>query len=319
MKKNKNNRNPAGNIIFLIIALAAFLFFTNSILLQAADDIRVGAISNANKSTIRIGERFNYSTIVSSSHDIEVDMPKADKIGVFEIKDHGIIKKSTMAGYRIRIWYELVVYETGKKTIPGLTINYRFGHSPWHSIKSNAVNIYVQSVFEISKIESDIHPIEKPIGLRFPYTFHIIAGVFSLFVFSYFIIFFIKYRKYVLEKRKRGLAVNLQAYRKLSDRVKLFNAKREFKTADFIGLAGLIRGYLGFNFHIDYKKFTTEEFLHNISRNSDFYVKYGEELSFILRVSDMVKFANYIPEAEECKRALVLAQAVIKNVPPNGL
>jgi hypothetical protein len=176
--------------------------------------------------------------------------------------------------------------------------------------------VYVQSVFERSKIEADIRPIEPPVGLRFPYTFHIIAGVTVLFAIFYLIIFFIRYRNNILEIRKRGPARNLQAYRQLSDKVAFLNAKTEYTVGDFIGLLDLIRKYLGLNFDMDYKKFTTEEFLYGISSHSGFYSQYGEELSFLLRASDMAKFANYIPDTEEYKRAFLFAQSTIRNVPP---
>jgi hypothetical protein len=317
MKKDRNARNPAANIIFLIFALFACLFLAGNLLSQAVDDIRVRAVSNAGKSRVGIGERFIYSTIISSSHDIEVDMPKEDKIGSFEIKDRGVVRQGSLTGHRVKIWHELVVYETGEKVIPALKINYRFGQGQWHSIESNAVNIYVQSVFERSKIEADIRPIEPPVGLRFPYTFHIIAGIPVLFIVFYSAVFFIKYRKRMLEKKRRGPARNLRVYRKLSDKAALLNTKTEFKTYDFTGLSGLIREYLGLNFHMDYTRFTTEEFLSKISSHSDFYVKYGEDLSFLLRASDMVKFANYIPGAEDYKRAFLLTRSIIKDIPPN--
>jgi hypothetical protein len=313
MAEKKNIPRFLSTTIFLIILLSSSLFYIDNLFPQDAKDISVKAVSRASKSKVGIGEIFTYTTIIFSNHDIEIIIPSEDRIGPFEIRDSGIAGDKR----RIQLWYELIIYETGKKIIPALSIGYRTAAGQHGQVKSSAVNIDVQSVFERSKIEADIRPIEGPVGLRFPYTFHISIGVLLFIVAFYLLYFFLKNRKLALEKRKRGPAGNLLAYRKLSDALSALRGKSQPGREDFIMLSERLRGYIGLNFRIAFKELTTEEFLGAVKEKQNFYLKYSEGLSFALRTRDMAKFANYNPRAEEHQRLFVLSEDIRNNVLPD--
>ena len=314
-------RKNAFNLIWRITFLAGIIFFclacSNIVFSFADKNVQVKAVSKVNRDRIGIGERLIYTATIFSGKGVEIDIPETAKFGAFELKDSRIISEKRLSGRRIKVLHELVSYETGKQVVPGLTINYRLGQGDWKQLRSNDVDVYVQSVFERSKIESDIRPIERPIGLKFPYTFHIITGIPLLLAAIYSVRSFIRYRKRILEKRRRGPARNLLVYRQLSNKLAAPGGKTGFSEADFIGLSGIIREYLGLNFGMDSSRFTTEEFIHSIKQYNDFYLKYGEDLSFVLRTCDMVKFANHTPQTEEYKRMFSLAKAIKENILPN--
>ena len=317
MAERKNALNLTRKIIFFACILFFCLPFNNSLFSYTGDNISIKAVSKVSKGKVSIGERLIYTTTIFSDQDVEIDVPETGKFGAFEIRDSGIIREKHLVGNRIKLWYALTVYETGKQIIPGLKINYRLGQDQWKHLQSNNVNIYVRSVFERSKIEADIRPIEPPIGLKFPYTFHIIAGVPLLIAAFYSVGLSIKYGKRILEKKRKGPAQNLLIYRQLSDKLALLAGRTEFNKDDFIRLSGIIREYLGLNFGMNFGRLTTEEFLHSIKRYNDFYIKYGEDLSFVLRTCDMAKFANHTPGLEEYKRIFSLAGEIKKNILPN--
>lgn len=313
MAEKKNIPRFLSRTIFSIILLSSSLFYIDNLFPQDAGGVSVKAVSRAGKSKIGIGEIFIYTTTISSNRDIEIIIPAEDKMEPFEIRDSGMARK----GHRIQLWHELIIYETGKKVIPALSIGYRTADGQQGHVKSNAVDINVQSMFERSKIEADIRPIEGPVGLRFPYTFHIAMGMLLFIVAFYSLYFFLKKRKLILEKRKRGPASNLLAYRKLSDALSTLRGKSQPSREDFIMLSERLRGYIGLNFRIAFKELTTEEFLDTAKEKQNFYLKYSEGLSFALRTCDMVKFANYNPRTEEHQRLFVLSEDIRNNVLPD--
>jgi len=317
MAGRKNTLNPIWHTTFIAGIIFFCLACSDIAFLFADENIQVKAVSKLNRNKIGIGERLIYTTTIFLGKGVEIDIPKAAGFGTFELKDSRMISEERLFGRRIKVLHELVSYETGKQIVPGLKINYRLGKGDWKQLQSNDVDVYVQSVFERSKIESDIRPIERPIGLKFRYTFHIITGIPLLFAAIYSLRFFIRYRKRILEKRRRGPARNILVYRQLSDKLAAPGVKTGFGAADFIVLSGIIREYLGLNLGMDSSRFTTEEFIHSIKQHKDFYPKYGEDLSFVLRTCDMVKFANHIPQTEEYKRIFSLAGAIKENILPN--
>jgi hypothetical protein len=316
MNESKNTRRPGFKKTLFVLLFFTCLFLTYDIFPQDTTDISIKAVSRANKTKIGIGEPFVHNTNIISGHDIVIDLPSEPNIGPFEVRKSGVIRKKHFNGYRIQLWHELITYETGKKTIPALVIEYRLADGQLNYIKSNAVNIYVQSVFERSKIESDIRPIEPPVGVKFPYTFHIIISLVLVLFFIFFLPILIRKRRIMLEKRRRGPADNILAHRKLSYELNALQKKPEFTKEDFVRLSGLLKEYIGFNFNIAFKKLTTEEFLYDLSQRNDFYSKYGEGLSFVLRLCDMAKFANHNPQAEEFKRLFLLSESVKDKVLP---
>jgi hypothetical protein len=302
---------PAVLFIFM-----AFILPVNALDLQENHAVPVKAIARVDKLKVIISEQFTYEVVVYLDKGTEIEIPNMERLGVFEIKDSGLLRIGRFGRDMLKIRYSLRSYETGEKVIPGIKINYMPPGGGWKTIECNDVNVYVESVFERSKIEPDIKSIIPPIGLKFAYTRHIITGIFLFIVVCYAGFLFLKYGKLLIEKRNKAPARIFLLYRQLCDNLDIVSKEAAPDRDGFIKLTEVIKEYLILTLKISLPMLTTEEFLSSIRANNIFFKKYGEDLSFILRVCDLVKFANHKPEMEEFKRVISLGKHITRDILP---
>jgi len=82
--------------------------------------------------------------------------------------------------------------------------------------------------------------------------------------------------------------------------------------------SGIVRAYIEARFEIRAPEMTTEEFL-DLSRGSDqLHETQKKFLSELLMSSDMVKFAKYIPLADQARENLHLAKLFIQETRPQA-
>jgi hypothetical protein len=305
-------------VLFLLVFMPSVFAFPEGIEqgIHVNSPAQVEAIARANKSRVGIGEEFSYEVIVYLDKGLEVEIPGIERLGIFEISGSDISRTNRFGRDALRLRYLLRAYETGKKVIPALEINYSLGQARQGSVKTNEINIHIESVFERQKIESDIKPIAQPIGLKFAYTRHILLGILLFFAFVVIVFIFLKYRDFLIDKKKRASARSLVLYKQIRNDI---NSAKEISSLDeryFIKLSELVKEYLMLIFKIGSFRLTTEEFLSNIRINDAFFTKYAEGLSFMLRTCDLIKFAHYKPETEEYKKAISLADNIMQDILP---
>jgi hypothetical protein len=88
---------------------------------------------------------------------------------------------------------------------------------------------------------------------------------------------------------------------------------------DFCGeLAGVLRGYLAERFDLDAARKTSDELVAALAGVAALAAEQREAVRDVLARCDLAKFAGASPDAEECRRVLGLARAVIEPTPPPG-
>ena len=172
----------------------------------------------------------------------------------------------------------------------------------------------VQSVFERSKIEADIKPIEPAIGFIFPYTWHIAIGGMFFIMAAYFIFVLIKLRKKAMDARRSSVTQRTLLYNQLCKHAKRVSESSDVSSNDFVELADLVKKYLGSALKAGNYEFTTEEFLNMTRGQKKLFSKYGEGMSLLLRTADLAKFANYKPKPGELKEIALFMDSLIRDL-----
>ena len=305
------------SIIFFLILLYTFspkcmanLFSESNI----TPNIRV--VSRVNKKSTSIGEELRYDIYLYMDPATEIEIPTLKEIGNFLVKDSGMTRREDSIRDVVNVWYILAIYETGDQLIEGVDIKYKTREGIWRNIRSGKIKIYVQSVFERLKIEADIKPIEGPINLMFPYTWHIVM-CFMAFPFGVYLIHaYIKKRRKVLADKRGYPGQRFLLYNQLCKDTQALKRNSDICGDDFIKYVDLTKRYLGSVVEAGNYEFTTEEFLNIVKVHKDVSSKYGEGLSFLLRVSDMAKFANYQPTPAQLRKAVSFVGNLIRDLTP---
>lgn len=312
-------QNPLQRISIILLLVILYTFspqFIPDLFSENNKTCNIKVLSRADKKKIGIGEELRYRVSVYSDTATELEMPTFKEIGNFQVKDSGITKRKAFGKKVVNAWYLLIIYETGEQIIPGINIRYKIDEGLWQDAKSQKINIFVQSIFERSKIEADIKPIEPPVGLIFPYRWHVVIGSILFIAGAYFILVLVRKRKKVLADRKGYATQNILFYNQLYKHAEIVSKNSDIGRDDFIELADLVKKYLGSVLRIGNYEFTTEEFLNMVRGRKKLFDKYGEDLSLLLRVSDLAKFANHKPKPEELKEAASFIDNLIHDLTP---
>ncbi|MFQ5655810.1 MAG: hypothetical protein ACE5GW_13905, partial [Planctomycetota bacterium] len=86
----------------------------------------------------------------------------------------------------------------------------------------------------------------------------------------------------------------------------------------FVELSGIVRRYLENRFELRAPELTTEEFLEAASASPDLSAEHQPPLRDFLRVSDLVKFAHHVPDAEAIEGAIVTARRFLEETRENA-
>jgi hypothetical protein len=259
--------------------------------------------------TITIGDHITYSIIIDRRKDVRIIQPGPGiNLGMFEIKSYNF-HKPMRRGDRIveRYDYVISVYDTGKYVIPPYPLAYFLSDTATKPsiIQAPAITIYVKSLLKGEK-KHELKDIKPPLSIPFNYRFWLkIAGLVILAV-------LLLYLGYWLWKRKqeRGFIFTpppppppahekaLKALQELyaSDLLQKGNYKEFFSR-----LSEIMRAYLEGRYYIRALEETTSEIMSEIPRvlpEQDLQ----RNLEDLLTLSDLVKFAKYIPQQDEVER-----------------
>ena len=283
--------------IFLFILVTFLIFQLNSF--SHAENLASSGIkvsSSVYKKSISIGEQLRYRIRIYTKPDTYFKIePLNEKLGIFDIDD---IKTDAKGGFKknvTTIEFILLSYDTGEQVIPKVKIKYGSEGILINETYTNKIKINVRSVFETSKIEADIKPIEESIPLTFPYKLQVFLMV-LVFLTAIFIAIYL-FKKYI-ENRKRaslGPPLYIELYIKLSNLIDTLSRGPTIEKDGFLKAATLLKGYLEAGFNLK-EHLTTEELIASLKGQEYIYNRYGESISNILREADLIKFANAEPD-----------------------
>jgi hypothetical protein len=272
--------------------------------------------SYVDRATITIGDRILYTLLVTTDPEVKLEpLDLGSNLGAFEVKDYKIYDpEKTKDGRMVnKSEYLITTFTTGEYVIPPITINYTDADSKKKQIESEPLFIMVESVGASEADKEDIRGLKPPIEIKGSYWIYLlILPIFALLAAGGFLYY---------RRRSRGLALPEipQELLRPAWEVALLELDllRESDLLDkkqikeyFIVLSDIIRKYMERRYQIKALDRTTEEIRQEVKR-----LKLEQEIAQLifglLLFCDLVKFAKYIPSADEVEKSTDEAYSIV--------
>jgi hypothetical protein len=272
--------------------------------------------SYVDRATITIGDRILYTLLVTTDPEVKLEpLDLGSNLGAFEVKDYKIYDpEKTKDGRMVnKSEYLITTFTTGEYVIPPITINYTDADSKKNQIESEPLFIMVESVGASEADKEDIRGLKPPIEIKGSYWIYLlILPIFALLAAGGFLYY---------RRRSRGLALPEipQELLRPAWEVALLELDllRESELLDkkqikeyFIVLSDIIRKYMERRYQIKALDRTTEEIRQEVKR-----LKLEQEIAQLifglLLFCDLVKFAKYIPSADEVEKSTDEAYSIV--------
>ncbi|MBN1479744.1 hypothetical protein EH223_17690 [candidate division KSB1 bacterium] len=307
-------KNIKSTTLRKVCFLLVILFLIPNVFSQG----NIAVSSTVDRDHILIGDVITYSVIVEHDADVEIVMPSlAENLGMFEIRDYDDMAPRTIDDKIVKQTdYSISTFDTGDYVIPELEINYRTqGDSSWQSIKTEPIEIIVESLNPDEA--GDIRDIKPPLTPPRDYRTLIVLIFLGLLILvaTIFVIYYIKRLregKSLIPKRSKpprpAHEIALESLAGLKNSDLLAGHVKEYYTE----LSDIVRQYIEDRFFIMAMEMTTTQLLSSML-DQGFEEKIIEPVRAILTKSDLVKFARFIPSAEEHDAAWQLAVDFVEN------
>jgi hypothetical protein len=293
------------------VSLGFWVLFTVALAVAAADSDKPNLQVSVDRRNILIGDRIRYEVNITFPERLEISAPVFEDglMGSFEIKDSGSSRKNSMfKKVRIIHWYSITNYSIGKQTIPQYLLRYRIkDKGAWQDLKSDAIDIMVESILPRGKVVYDIKDIKGPLyffGINWIFVFILLV----LMAASFFII-----RSYI----KRRLAASPRFAHEIA--IDELEAARGLlaRTGDvkgyYVGISDSVRRYIERVFSLKAPEMTTEEFLNSLKDSMVLTSDHKAIMEEFLNACDLVKFAKYAPRKNETEAVFDGAKKFIEE------
>jgi len=293
---------------WIISFIILVLWFTGLLVGQDVKPL-IEVQAEVDTAQITIGDRVQYSLVIDHAKGMRVEQPgPGANLGQFEIKDYKIFDPEEVDDrIRLRYAYVVSVFDTGKFTIPPFPVAYfpEDSAGAYRIIEASPIDIYVRSVINDDKRE--LKDIKEPIWIPFDYAVIVIASLILVLIGTGV---FLGYRLYRQRKEQGYLfkpheperpahEIALEALDTLMEKAYLTNGQfKEF----YSELSEIIRRYIEGRFFVPALEETSREIMQEMDNQ-----ELEENLKMILRdfleISDLVKFAKYVPGSQENQNA----------------
>ncbi|MDZ7294944.1 MAG: BatD family protein [candidate division KSB1 bacterium] len=265
--------------------------------------------SKVDRATIFIGDRVMYTVTVKRTPDVVVEMPSLGAhLGMFELRDYTVKEPVKQGGLLVeQTEYVISTFETGDFEIPPLTIRYyTAADTTRKELRTEPIKITVQSLNPDQA--GDIRDIKPP--LEIPRDWGLVArrvglGVAAVLVLALAAVAFVRYRKgkSILPKREKPPRPAHEVALEELDALAHEGLLEAGQVKEFYSrLSEIVRRYIENRFYVDALEMTTAE----VMAAMDDAALGDDELRMLrelLELSDLVKFAKYVPAEEEHKGA----------------
>jgi hypothetical protein len=288
----------------LIFLLFLLLSMVCSVLGQEEKPL-IEVRSAVDTAQITIGDRITYSLTIDHVKGMRIEQPGPGvNLGQFEIKDYQIADPEEYDNrIRLRYTYVISVFDTGKFTIPPFPVAYfpQDTAKTYKIIEASPIDINVRSV--ISDEKRELKDIKAPVWIPFDYTIIIIIALLVVLLTGGG---YLGYRIYRQRKEKGYLfrppppprpahEIALQELEVLF--AKDYLNKGHFKQF-YIEISEIIRRYIEGRYFVPALEETSREIMLELEKQ-EMEAPLKASLTNFLELSDLVKFAKYIPGAEE--------------------
>ena len=291
----------AGLLVFLGVSALVSWLFAQSPLIEVS--------AGVDKSVITVGDRVTYTLVINRAKELRIRTPgKGTNLGQFEIKDYRIHPQKEKDNVIIEQYdYVISVYDTGRFVIPPFPIAFlpTDTSTQYRFISSQPIEIYVRSV--VNDENAEIRDIKPPFQVPRDFWFWamIIGGAIFLLTLAGFLFWYFKrskkgepvFRKEVIRPAHE---IALEALQQLLQTNWL--ADGQYKRF-YEALSAILRRYLEQRFYVQAMEETTREILDSLNE-VNVGARHRNLIQEVLELSDLVKFAKYIPDGKETQRAI---------------
>jgi hypothetical protein len=290
---------------------------------------QVSLESKVDRSQITIGDRIKYSVIIAHDENVKIELPEVGaNLGSFEILGYNDPEPKKENGKITQVReYTVSTFEIGTFEIPPVTIRFITANDTTRrELTTEKIKIEVTSLKPSE--EGDIKDIKPPLELErdIKALIKLIAAIVIAIIIVIIIIYIIKRRKagksllpMKAKPPRPAHEIALEALEKLVNSDLLAQGQvKQF----YIELTEIIRRYIEGRFSIIAIEMTTYQLVQNM-RQANMEPGTIELIERFLSDSDMVKFAKYLPTAEETQAAVQQAFEIVNSTkievkPENG-
>ncbi|MFV0290884.1 MAG: hypothetical protein ACK5IJ_08300 [Mangrovibacterium sp.] len=304
--------------IYAILIIVACSFWSSTTIAQ---EIKITA--SVDSSNVLIGDQLHLKFEIEQPKGLEILLPTfidtiTKSVEVAEV--HPIDTISEINDDVLKFVQEITIqsFDTGRQIIPAQEFKFLIDTAV-HVINSKPVPFHVHSGFNVDSISAPINikkPYEAPINLAeaSPYLLGAILLAAIIFFIFYYINYLAKRKKEQIEEGPKDPA-HIIALREL-DRIKTSELWKEDDSSKeyFSELSDAMRTYVENRFQINAMECTTMEIMQAFKIQKGLLdQKTNDQLKSILELADLVKFAKFKPNADECERCLSLAFLFVKD------
>lgn len=270
--------------IFIILCAASLLF----------PEIQVSISSSATLATI--GDRINLKIIAKTNVDIQ-DMKVSTKQKDFEIIEEKELQKRKEKDYVV---FEkniiIAFFKTGEFDIEPFHINFINDNKIVESRETNSIPVSVKTV--LREEDKDIKPLKELIELK-GNPFYIMKYVIIALVAALIVILIVLWLRRRAKRPQIAEQPLLPPLQELEEAVKKLWQQQLFEKGKiktfFIHLTKIIKRFLYRKYDFNAEDSTTFETMYYL-KNKEQDALVLNNMSYILDIADLVKFAKYIPE-----------------------
>jgi hypothetical protein len=269
-----------------------------------------------------VGDKFRLtiSATVPNLSALQV-LPLFDTQTTWTVTGDPVISESGKAGHQTRTFaYTIVPFETGRQAVPQVAVTYAPAGATSNTVQSKALWVQIDSVLSGDGSASTLRDVKPPLALPVPK-----AVVWSVSIFAFVLLALLGWwlwRRYSARLRKmlgQALTPPDLALKKIaaleSERLIEHKKMKELYTR----LTDAVRVYLHEAYGVQALDLTSNELLDAMDRKAEEesprhlenYRKAMARLVEVLTEADMVKFARFVPEQSQSRRAIQAARDVI--------
>ena len=302
---------------YTAVLLCLLAFQHTSVLAQ-----RIEAKAVIDSTNVLIGDQLNLRLEVLQHKDASVEFPQiGDSLSAtIEVIERSLLDTFHLdAEEQIRIIQNLTItsFDTGEQVVPSLKFLLNFNNLT-DTLESLPTRFFVHGMaIDTTKGPVDIKiPYQAPVTLSEVYPY--ILGAIIIGALLFFLFYYIqrkKKNKPIFSKpEKPKEPPHIIAIREL-DHIKEQELWQHNQIKPFYSkVSDTLRIYIEDRFNIQSMECTTDETLQAFSKQKDLLSKKSfEELKEILTLSDLVKFAKYIPQPDDHNMTLMNAYFFVNN------
>jgi len=279
---------------------------------------RVSVESKVDRAKINIGDVITYSVIITHDADVQLEQPSPGKnLGQFEIRGYQVAPPKPVHGQIVsRTDYQISTFDVGEFDIPSLRVYYRTAQDTTRRhLRTEVITITVASLNPNEK--GDIRDIKPPMTPPRDLKRIVLAICAVVILLSLLGLGWWYYRR---RKQGQPLLPMRDKPRRPAHEIAL-EALAELEAGDwlaggrikdyYVAVSEIVRRYISDRYFIDAMEMTTS---HLLDRLLEQQLEQEPQtlLQSLLRMSDLVKFAKYIPEPDEQRQAVPQARAFVQ-------